>query len=200
MAGLAPAGVICEIMNDDGTMARVPQLVEFCARHGLKMISVAETIRYRMRHENLRPARGRGLHRHRVRGVPDDCLWERVQSRIPRGRGARGGRRPGESAGAHARPLRVRRGVRLHGLRLRPAGARIPARHRRRGRGRPGLPSRNGGPGSASVPARGGNRGSPPTRANTRPPKARPDSARSSTSMALARRSSRTSGSTRSGC
>ena len=53
MAGLAPAGVICEIMNDDGTMARVPQLHEFCARHGLKMISVAELIRYRMKHERF---------------------------------------------------------------------------------------------------------------------------------------------------
>ncbi|MGA3096957.1 MAG: 3,4-dihydroxy-2-butanone-4-phosphate synthase [Bryobacteraceae bacterium] len=53
MAGLAPAGVICEVMNDDGAMARVPQLVEFCARHGLKMISVAELIRYRMKHETF---------------------------------------------------------------------------------------------------------------------------------------------------
>jgi 3,4-dihydroxy 2-butanone 4-phosphate synthase/GTP cyclohydrolase II len=53
MAGMAPAGVICEIMNDDGTMARVPQLVEFCARHNLKMISVAELIRHRMKHENF---------------------------------------------------------------------------------------------------------------------------------------------------
>jgi 3,4-dihydroxy 2-butanone 4-phosphate synthase/GTP cyclohydrolase II len=51
MAGLIPAGVICEIMNDDGTMARVPQLVEFCQRHGLKMISVAELIRYRLETE-----------------------------------------------------------------------------------------------------------------------------------------------------
>ncbi|HTS66146.1 MAG TPA: 3,4-dihydroxy-2-butanone-4-phosphate synthase [Candidatus Acidoferrales bacterium] len=51
LAGLAPAGVICEIMNDDGTMARVPQLVEFCRRHRLKMISVAELIRYRLKHE-----------------------------------------------------------------------------------------------------------------------------------------------------
>ncbi|HXK02980.1 MAG TPA: 3,4-dihydroxy-2-butanone-4-phosphate synthase [Verrucomicrobiae bacterium] len=51
LAGLTPAGVICEIMNDDGTMARVPQLVEFCRRHGLKMISVAELIRYRLKHE-----------------------------------------------------------------------------------------------------------------------------------------------------
>ena len=51
LAGLDPSGVICEIMNDDGTMSRVPQLVEFCRRHGLKMISVAELIRYRLQHE-----------------------------------------------------------------------------------------------------------------------------------------------------
>ena len=53
MAGLSPAGVICEIMNADGTMARVPQLQEFCAAHGLKMISVADLIRYRMRTERF---------------------------------------------------------------------------------------------------------------------------------------------------
>jgi 3,4-dihydroxy 2-butanone 4-phosphate synthase / GTP cyclohydrolase II len=53
LAGLTPAGVICEIMNEDGTMARVPQLAEFCARHRLKMISVAELIRYRMKHEKF---------------------------------------------------------------------------------------------------------------------------------------------------
>jgi 3,4-dihydroxy 2-butanone 4-phosphate synthase/GTP cyclohydrolase II len=51
LAGLAPAGVICEIMNDDGTMARVPQLIEFCAKHSLVMTSVADLIRYRMKHE-----------------------------------------------------------------------------------------------------------------------------------------------------
>ncbi|HWB85740.1 MAG TPA: 3,4-dihydroxy-2-butanone-4-phosphate synthase [Bryobacteraceae bacterium] len=53
LAGLTPAGVICEIMNEDGTMARVPQLEEFCARHNFKMISVAELIRYRMKHERF---------------------------------------------------------------------------------------------------------------------------------------------------
>src|SRR5579883_820038 len=53
LAGLTPAGVICEIMNDDGTMARVPQLEEFCARHRLKMISVADLIRYRLQHERF---------------------------------------------------------------------------------------------------------------------------------------------------
>jgi 3,4-dihydroxy 2-butanone 4-phosphate synthase/GTP cyclohydrolase II len=51
LAGLVPAGVICEIMNDDGSMARVPDLVSFCKTHGLKMLTVAELIRYRMRHE-----------------------------------------------------------------------------------------------------------------------------------------------------
>jgi 3,4-dihydroxy 2-butanone 4-phosphate synthase/GTP cyclohydrolase II len=51
LAGLTPAGVICEIMNDDGTMARVPQLIEFCNRHNLGITSVADLIRYRMQHE-----------------------------------------------------------------------------------------------------------------------------------------------------
>jgi 3,4-dihydroxy 2-butanone 4-phosphate synthase/GTP cyclohydrolase II len=53
IAGLYPAGVICEIMNDDGTMARLPQLKEFAAQHDLKMISVAELVRYRIRKEQL---------------------------------------------------------------------------------------------------------------------------------------------------
>jgi 3,4-dihydroxy 2-butanone 4-phosphate synthase / GTP cyclohydrolase II len=51
MAGLVSAGVICEIMNEDGTMARVPDLVRFCAEHGLKMLTVASMIRYRLQHE-----------------------------------------------------------------------------------------------------------------------------------------------------
>jgi 3,4-dihydroxy 2-butanone 4-phosphate synthase/GTP cyclohydrolase II len=51
MAGLIPAGVICEIMNEDGTMARVPDLIEFCKLHGLKMVTVADLIRYRMANE-----------------------------------------------------------------------------------------------------------------------------------------------------
>jgi 3,4-dihydroxy 2-butanone 4-phosphate synthase / GTP cyclohydrolase II len=51
MASLVPAGVICEIMNDDGTMARVPDLRKFCAEHDLKMLTVAELIRYRLQNE-----------------------------------------------------------------------------------------------------------------------------------------------------
>jgi 3,4-dihydroxy 2-butanone 4-phosphate synthase / GTP cyclohydrolase II len=51
LAGLIPAGVICEVMKDDGTMARVPDLIEFCNRRGLKMLTVAELIRYRLQNE-----------------------------------------------------------------------------------------------------------------------------------------------------
>jgi len=51
MAGLNPSGVLCEIMKDDGTMARVPDLIPFCKEHGLRILTVAELIRYRLRHE-----------------------------------------------------------------------------------------------------------------------------------------------------
>ena len=62
IAGLYPAGVICEIMNADGTMARLPQLSDFCREHGLKLLTVAELIRYRMRNERY------------VRRVAEDVL------------------------------------------------------------------------------------------------------------------------------
>jgi 3,4-dihydroxy 2-butanone 4-phosphate synthase/GTP cyclohydrolase II len=51
MAGLNPSGVICEIMRDDGEMARIPDLIPFCRQHGLLILTVAELIRYRLRHE-----------------------------------------------------------------------------------------------------------------------------------------------------
>src|ERR671925_20045 len=53
LAGLNPSGVICEVMNDDGTMARVDDLVGYCERHGLKMITVADLIAYRRQHDKL---------------------------------------------------------------------------------------------------------------------------------------------------
>jgi 3,4-dihydroxy 2-butanone 4-phosphate synthase / GTP cyclohydrolase II len=53
MAGLKPGGVLCEIVKPDGTMARVPDLVEFCKEHGLVFISIADMVRYRRRHEKL---------------------------------------------------------------------------------------------------------------------------------------------------
>ena len=77
---MTSAGVICEIMNDDGTMARVPQLVEFCRTHNLKMLTVAELIRYRMQHE-------RYVHRVAetplppLRRFPDGRLFKRSGSR-----------------------------------------------------------------------------------------------------------------------
>jgi len=60
LAGFSPGGVICEIMNEDGTMARVPQLLDFCRRYGLKMISVADLIRYRMQTERFVELDGTG--------------------------------------------------------------------------------------------------------------------------------------------
>lgn len=53
LAGLKPAGVICEIMNEDGTMARMPQLEEFSQAHNIPILTIAELIKYRMRHERL---------------------------------------------------------------------------------------------------------------------------------------------------
>jgi 3,4-dihydroxy 2-butanone 4-phosphate synthase/GTP cyclohydrolase II len=53
IAGLYPAGVICEVMNEDGTMARVPQLSRFAKRHGLPLITIADLIKYRIRTESL---------------------------------------------------------------------------------------------------------------------------------------------------
>jgi 3,4-dihydroxy 2-butanone 4-phosphate synthase / GTP cyclohydrolase II len=53
LAGLVPAGVVCEVMKEDGTMARVPDLIPFCQTHGLKLVTVADLIEYRSRHEKL---------------------------------------------------------------------------------------------------------------------------------------------------
>jgi 3,4-dihydroxy 2-butanone 4-phosphate synthase/GTP cyclohydrolase II len=53
LAGLIPAGVICEIMNEDGTMARLPQLEKFSAAHGIPILTIAGLIKYRMKHESL---------------------------------------------------------------------------------------------------------------------------------------------------
>jgi 3,4-dihydroxy 2-butanone 4-phosphate synthase / GTP cyclohydrolase II len=61
LAGLVPAGIICEIMKDDGTMARVPDLIGFCRAHEMKMLTVAELIRYRMQHERYVHRAGEAL-------------------------------------------------------------------------------------------------------------------------------------------
>jgi 3,4-dihydroxy 2-butanone 4-phosphate synthase / GTP cyclohydrolase II len=61
LAGMVPAGVICEIMNDDGTMSRVPELTEFCTQHKMKMLTVAEIIRYRMANERYVVRQGEAI-------------------------------------------------------------------------------------------------------------------------------------------
>lgn len=53
LAGLVPAGIVCEVMNDDGTMARVPDLAGYCRRHGLKMFTIADLIAYRRQHDKF---------------------------------------------------------------------------------------------------------------------------------------------------
>jgi len=53
LAGLIPAGVVCEVMADDGTMARVPDLIPYCRRHGIKLVTIADLIEYRRRTERL---------------------------------------------------------------------------------------------------------------------------------------------------
>ncbi|MBF2084562.1 bifunctional 3,4-dihydroxy-2-butanone-4-phosphate synthase/GTP cyclohydrolase II [Thermoleptolyngbya sp. C42_A2020_037] len=63
LAGLYPAGVICEIQNPDGSMARLPELVEYAQRHGLKLISIADLISYRLQHERF-------VHREAVADLP----------------------------------------------------------------------------------------------------------------------------------
>jgi len=61
LAGLNPSGVICEIMRDDGEMARIPDLIPFCREHGLRILTVAELIRYRLRHERTIARAGESL-------------------------------------------------------------------------------------------------------------------------------------------
>ena len=110
LAGLNPAGVVCEIMNDDGTMARVPDLAAFCERHGLKMVTVADLIEYRRRTEKL------------VERVVSVRLADRLR-RVPGGRVSRA---PHRQAARRARQGRRRR----CGERPRPRPLRMPDRRR----------------------------------------------------------------------
>ena len=130
IAGLYPAGVICEIMNDDGTMARVPELTKFAKRHKLLMITVADLIQYRMRTEALvrrvasadLPTEQRRLPRHRLR--------ERHRSGNARRAGQGRHRRRRERAGPRPFAVPDRRRVPLGALRLRPAARRGDRTHR----------------------------------------------------------------------
>ena len=101
LAGLNPAGVICEVMNDDGTMARVKDLERYCAKHDLKMITVADLIAYRRKHDRLGRARGRDAAADRLRRVQRGRLPLAGGQQAPRGAGQgrrRGARRTCSSA------------------------------------------------------------------------------------------------------
>ena len=133
LAGLNPSGVVCEIMNDDGTMARVPDLVPYCERHGLKMITVADLVEYRRRHEQLVERGAARAPADRARRVHSRRLPREADRQAPRR--ARQGRRRRRGERARARPLRVphRRRLPLAALRLRRAaraGARAGSRPR----------------------------------------------------------------------
>ena len=142
LAGLQPAGVICEIMNDDGSMARVPDLVGYCARHGLTMITVADLVAYRHRNEKLveriasaaMPTRFGEFVAHGYRSMIDG----QQHVALVHGRRRRGGRR------ARARALGVPHGRRLPlaALRLRRAARARDRADRGRGQRRPALPRR----------------------------------------------------------
>ena len=149
LAGLNPSGVICEIMNDDGTMARVPDLELYCEQHDLKMVTVADLIEYRRRHDKL-------VERV-VETEPADRLRRLQRRRLPLARRRQAPRRDGQGRGrrrgrrARARALRVpdRRRLPLAALRLRPAA-----------RGRAAA-DRGGGPRRAALPRPGGPRHRP---------------------------------------
>ena len=89
IAGLAPAGVICEIAGKDGTMARVPDLMTFARRHKLPIITIADLIRYRMRDRAHGDEGGDGADAHRARRVRGARLPEPARWRDPRGAGPR---------------------------------------------------------------------------------------------------------------
>ena len=163
LAGLTPAGVLVEVVNDDGTMKRAPELRAFADEHGLAMISIEDLVRYRRRHEVLveRVAETRLPTRHgdftaygyriTVDGSEHIALvYGDVASRRPR-------------AGADPGALRVpdRRRLRQPPLRLRPAARRGARADRRGGPRHRGLPARPRGPGdrpgrqAAGLPAAG---------------------------------------------
>jgi 3,4-dihydroxy 2-butanone 4-phosphate synthase / GTP cyclohydrolase II len=81
LAGLNPSGVICEIMNDDGSMARLPDLVAFAQRHNLKIGTISDLIAYRRRHDNLVRVETRGTAVRRIRRRLDDADLHRRDPR-----------------------------------------------------------------------------------------------------------------------
>jgi len=135
LVGLSPAGVVCEILNEDGSMARLPQLETFAATHGLKIISIAGLIAHRRRHEKLVSCVAQA---HLPTRHGEFAIQAYRHRPPPPGPGD--GRRERRPPGAGPRSLRVpyRRGLWLPALRLRPPVGSGHGDHRRRGAwGRP---------------------------------------------------------------
>ena len=128
LAGLIPAGVICEVMNDDGTMARVPDLIPYCEKHGLKMVTVADLIAYRRRTEKLVERVRRHRAADRLRRVHRGRLPLAGRRQTPRGDGQGRGRRGGGRAGPRPQRVPHRRRLPQHALRLRRTARPRPSR------------------------------------------------------------------------
>ncbi len=129
LAGLTPAGVVCEIMNDDGTMARRNDLITFAQRHGLKIGTIADLIAYRRRYDLDRQAAERDhLHQHLRRRLPLRHLREQGDDGPAHrpGEGRSGGGRPGH--GAHARRQHLHRRARPERTPAAAARSRPPCR------------------------------------------------------------------------
>ena len=200
LAGLRPAGVLCELVNDDGTMMRLPDLRRFADEHGLALITIADLIAYRRPHEQQveRVAEARLPTEYGVfRAVGYRAAHRRRRARRA---GLRRPRRRRGRAGPGALRVPDRRRVRLAALRLRSAAAGGPAPGRRGGARRRALRARPRGPGhradaqAAGVPAAG-----PGPRHRRRQPRARACRPTPATT-APARRSWPTSASARCGC
>jgi hypothetical protein len=126
---MVPAGIICEIMKDDGSMARVPDLIEFCREHKMKMLTVAELIRYRMAHERYVNRVGEALIETRFgefRLIAYSSEVDGGESHVALIRGdIEHSREPG--AGPHARALPDGRRFRRHGMRMPRHAGRLAA-------------------------------------------------------------------------
>ncbi len=130
IAGLYPAGVICEIMNEDGTMARVPELTKFAKKHGLLMVTVADLITYRTRNESLvkRMATARLPTEHGEFEV--HVFEDQIEQAGAHRAGMRRNRRRQGRAGARPFVLPDGRRLPFGALRLRRAAARRAAQDR----------------------------------------------------------------------
>ncbi len=199
IAGLYPAGVICEIMNDDGTMARVPELTKFAKRHKLLMITIADLIQYRMRTEAL-------VRRVANAALPTDhgdfrvTAYESVIDRETHVALVKGGHRRRRER-ARARPLALpdRRRLPFRALRLRPAARGGDVTHRAGGARRaavsePGGARHRAGEQDSRVRASGSGA------RHGRSERAARDSSRTSATTGSAFRFSKTSASARCGC